>query len=357
MTAGAAGSPARVGVLRRYRDLLPVTADTPLISLGEGDTPLVRSPSLEKRTGAGEVWLKYEGANPTGSFKDRGMVMAIARALEGGAHTAICASTGNTSAAAAAYSARAGIRCVVLVSEQIAAGKMAQSQMYGADVIVLEANFDRRLQIAKDLAAMSPGVVHVNSVNPYRLEGQKTAAFELCDVLGDAPDELYIPVGNAGNIVAYWNGFKVYADLGRARRRPAMRGFQAEGAAAIVREKVIADPKTVASALEIGNPENWTKATEARDESGGSIESVSDEQILEAYRELALEGIFCEPASGAAVAGLLDRARRGAVTSGNSIVCVLTGSGLKDPDRALIQSKPRIEVPAETDAIAGVLGW
>ncbi len=357
MTADAAHSPARVGVLRRYTDFLPVTADTPLISLGEGDTPLVRSPSLEKRTGAGEVWLKYEGANPTGSFKDRGMVMAIAKALEEGAHTTICASTGNTSAAAAAYSARGGIRCVVLVSEQIAAGKMAQAQMYGADVVVLEANFDQRLQLAKDLAGMSSGVVHVNSVNPYRLEGQKTAAFEICDVLGDAPDELYIPVGNAGNIFAYWTGFKAYVDRGRAKSKPVMRGFQAEGAAAIVQGHAIADPRTVASALEIGNPENWTKATGARDESGGSIESVSDEQILEAYRELALEGIFCEPASGAAVAGLLDRARRGLVKSGSSVVCVLTGSGLKDPDRALTQSKPRIEVEAEVESIAGALGW
>ncbi len=357
MRAEAASSPARVGVLRRYAELLPVTADTPLISLGEGDTPLVRSPSLQKRTGADEVWLKYEGANPTGSFKDRGMVMAVAKSLEEGAHTAICASTGNTSAAAAAYSARAGIRCVVLVSEQIAAGKMAQAQMYGADVVVLEANFDERLQLAKDLAAMSSGIVHVNSVNPYRLEGQKTAAFEVCDVLGDAPDELYIPVGNAGNIFAYWTGFRAYVDIGRAKRKPAMRGFQAEGAAAIVQGHAIADPRTVASALEIGNPENWSKATGARDESGGSIESVSDEQILEAYRELALEGIFCEPASGAAVAGLLERARRGLVKSGSSIVCVLTGSGLKDPDRALTQSKPRIEVQAQVEAIAGTLGW
>ncbi len=357
MRTDAAHSPARMGVLRRYADLLPVTVETPLISLGEGETPLVRSPSLEKRTGAGEVWLKYEGANPTGSFKDRGMVMAIAKALEDGSDTAICASTGNTAAAAAAYSARGGMRCVVLVSEQIAAGKMAQVQMYGADVVVLEANFDERLQLAKDLAAMSPGVVHVNSVNPYRLEGQKTAAFEVCDVLGDAPDELYIPVGNAGNIFAYWSGFKVYADVGRANSKPAMRGFQAEGAAAIVQGHAIADPRTVASALEIGNPENWIKATGARDESGGSIESVSDEQILEAYRELALEGFFCEPASGAAVAGLLDRAGRGLVTPGSSVVCVLTGTGLKDPERALTQSKPRIEVEADAGAIAGALGW
>lgn len=357
MTAGVPDSPARVGVLRRYAELLPVTADTPLLSLGEGDTPLVRSPSLEMRTGAGEVWLKYEGANPTGSFKDRGMVMAIAKALEEGAHTAICASTGNTSAAAAAYSARGSLRCVVLVSEQIAAGKMAQAQMYGADVVVLEANFDERLQLAKDLATLSSGVVHVNSVNPYRLEGQKTAAFEICDVLGDAPDEVYIPVGNAGNIFAYWNGFKAYVEVGRAKSKPAMRGFQAEGAAAIVQGHAIADPRTVASALEIGNPENWAKATGARDESGGSIESVTDEQILNAYRELALEGVFCEPASGASVAGLVDRARRGLVSRGSSVVCVLTGSGLKDPDRAMSESNPPIEVEAEVKVIAGALGW
>lgn len=357
MTNGTGRSPARIGVLRRYADLLPIGPETPLISLGEGDTPLVRSAALEARTGARAVWLKYEGANPTGSFKDRGMVMAIAKALEDGAHTTICASTGNTSAAAAAYSAQANMRCVVLVSEQIAAGKMAQAQMYGADVVVLETNFDGRLQLAKDLSAEFPGTVHVNSVNPFRLEGQKTAAFEICDVLGDAPDELYIPVGNAGNISAYWNGFKAYAETGRSTTLPRLRGFQAEGAAAIVRGQAISEPKTVASALEIGNPENWAKATEARDESGGSIESVTDDQILAAYKDLALEGMYCEPASGASVAGLLDRAERGLVMPESSVVCVLTGAGLKDPDRALMESKARIEVAPEAAAIAAALGW
>ncbi len=357
MTARIGPSPERIGVLRRYVDFLPVGPETPLISLGEGDTPLVRSAALEKRTGAGAVWLKYEGANPTGSFKDRGMVMAIAKALEDGAHTAICASTGNTSAAAAAYAAQAGMRCVVLVSEEIAAGKMAQAQMYGADVVVLEANFDGRLQLAKDLSADSPGIVHVNSVNPFRLEGQKSAAFEICDVLGNAPDELYIPVGNASNISAYWNGFNAYVAAGRSRSLPVLRGFQAEGAAAIVRGEAIAEPKTVASALEIGNPENWSKATGARDDSGGSIESVTDDEILAAYRDLALEGVFCEPASGASVAGLLSRAERGLVASGSTVVCVLTGAGLKDPDRALVESKERIVVAAEAGAIAAALGW
>lgn len=355
MTTVTHNSISRVGVLRRYGAFLPVTNKTPLLSLGEGDTPLVRSKSLENRTGAGEVWLKCEGANPTGSFKDRGMVMAIAKALEDKAHTTICASTGNTSAAAAAYSARAGLRCVVLVSGHIAAGKMAQAQLYGADVVVLEGNFDERLKIAKDLASINSGSVHVNSVNPYRLEGQKTAAFEICDVLGDAPAEVYIPVGNAGNICAYWNGFKTYEEAGFAKRRPVMRGFQAEGAAAIVRGCTIANPKTVASALEIGDPENWSKAITARDESGGSIEDVSDTQILAAYRELALEGVFCEPASGAAVAGLLDRAQRGLVVHGSCVVCVLTGSGLKDPDRALSESQEVIAVNA--DSIRSALGW
>ena len=348
-------STSRVGVLRRYGDFLPVTNKTPLLSLGEGDTPLVRSKVLEKRTGAGEVWLKCEGANPTGSFKDRGMAMALAKALEDKAHTTICASTGNTSAAAAAYSARAGLRCVVLVSDHIAAGKMAQAQLYGADVVVLEGNFDERLKLAKDLANLKPGSVHVNSVNPYRLEGQKTAAFEICDVLGDAPAEVYIPVGNAGNIVAYWNGFKTYEEAGFTKCRPVMRGFQAAGAAAIVRGCTIADPKTIASALEIGDPENWSKAITARDESEGSIEDVTDTQILAAYRELALEGVFCEPASGAAVAGLLDRAARGLVAQGSSVVCILTGSGLKDPDLALSESQEVISCNA--DNISSALGW
>ena len=304
----------------------------------------MRLPDLERTSGAGAVFAKYDGCNPTGSFKDRGMALAMSKALEGGAHTVICASTGNTSAAAAAYAGRAGLRCVVLVSDAIARGKLAQAQIYGADVVMMDANFDARLAVAKEICARVPGVEHVNSVNPYRLQGQQSAAFEICSELGRAPDELYIPVGNAGNIHAYWRGFSKFAEAGLVERRPVLRGFQAAGAAPIVSGHPVANPRTVASALEIGNPENWDKAVRARDEADGSIEAITDAAILRAYQQLARWGLFCEPASAVSVAGLLDRARRGLVRAGDQVVCVLTGSGLKDPEVALGRSAAPLRI-------------
>lgn len=344
-------------MLERYQAFLPVTARTPLITIGEGSTPLVRSSQLEQLTGAGEVWLKLEGCNPTGSFKDRGMVVAVAKALEAGSSTIICASTGNTSAAAAALAARTGLACVVLVSgAKVASGKLVQARAYGATVVATDAEFDRGLQIVRELAER-PGVTLVNSVNPHRLEGQKTAAFELCDSLGRPPDELYVPVGNAGNISAYWQGFCEYREAGKVGSTPAMRGFQAAGAAAIVLGRPVPNPDTVASALRIGNPANWKTAERARDESGGSIEAVTDEKILRAYRLLAGQGFFCEAASAASVAGLLDRADRGLVERGACMVCVLTGSGLKDPEMAARQFPPVIEAEPNPSAVAKLLGW
>lgn len=331
-------------MVERWRRFWPVDDSTPRVSLGEGDTPLVRLPDLERETGAGRVWAKYDGCNPTGSFKDRGMALAMSKALEGGAHTVICASTGNTSAAAAAYAGRAGLRCVVLVSDAIARGKLAQAQVYGADVVVMDANFDVRLEVAKEICARVPGVVHVNSVNPYRLQGQQSAAFEICSELGSAPDELYIPVGNAGNIHAYWRGFSKFAEAGLIDERPVLRGFQAAGAAPIVSGRPVPNPSTVASALEIGNPENWDKAIRARDEAGGSIEAIEDADTLEAYRQLAGWGLFCEPASAVSVAGLKNRAGRGLLEAGSRVVCVLTGSGLKDPEVALGRSDPPLRI-------------
>ena len=333
--------------MERWQRFWPVGDSTPRISLGEGDTPLVRLKDLESATGAAEVWAKYDGCNPTGSFKDRGMALAMSKALESGAHTVICASTGNTSAAAAAYAGRAGVRCVVLVSDAIARGKLAQAQIYGADVVVMDANFDIRLEVAKQICARVPGVIHVNSVNPFRLQGQQSAAFEVCSELGRAPDELYIPVGNAGNIHAYWRGFTKFAEAGLIDDRPVLRGFQAAGAAPIVAGHPVENPATVASALEIGNPENWDKAVRARDEAGGSIEAIEDAAILEAYQQLAAWGLFCEPASAVAVAGLLDRARRGLVGSDSQVVCVLTGSGLKDPEVALGRADAPLRMPSD----------
>lgn len=320
------------GVLFRYADRLPITPATPLVTLGEGDTPLVRAPSLERETGC-EVWLKLEGCNPSGSFKDRGMVVAIAKALEAGARAVICASTGNTSASAAAYSARVGLKCVVVIPEgRITQSKLGQAIAHGAQIVAVEGNFDLALEFVREAAASHPFTL-VNSVNPHRLEGQKTAAFEIVDVLGDAPDVLALPVGNAGNITAYWRGFGEYARDGRAGRRPRMFGFEAEGAAAIVRGEPIKSPQTIASAIRIGNPASWRAAVAARDESGGLIGMVGDREIVDAYRWLAArEGVFCEPSSAAGVAGVLQLARKGALSSGQRIVCVLTGSGLKDPE-------------------------
>ncbi len=340
------------GLLSRYERFFPIGPKTPRISLGEGETPLIRSRSLEELTNAKQVWLKCDGANPTGSFKDRGMVLATAKAVEDGAAAVVCASTGNTSASAAAYAARAGLKCAVLVSDEISAAKMAQVQMYGAEVILMDANFDSRLSMAKEITTAVPGVTHVNSVNPYRLIGQRSAAFEICDQLGCAPDEVFIPVGNAGNIHAYWNGFSEYMSAGIVDSRPCMRGFQAEGAAPIVRGKVISAPVTIASALRIGNPENWEKAIEARDESGGTIQAVSDKSIMDAYQALGKEGVFCEPASAASVAGLLLRAKQGLVDPEACVVCVLTGHGLKDSEVADANSlKPTILAPQASDVI------
>ncbi|MBI4299389.1 MAG: threonine synthase [Chloroflexi bacterium] len=323
------------GVLTRYKEFLPITEDTPIFTLGEGDTPLVRSKNLWKQIGHSELYFKLEGCNPTGSFKDRGMVMAVAKALEERSSTIVCASTGNTSASAAAYGAYCGLKTIVLVPKTgVATGKLTQALAYGARVLAIDGNFDQALKLVRSLADVQP-ITLVNSINPNRLQGQKTAAFEIVDNLGDAPDYLFIPVGNAGNITAYWMGFREYKKIGRAARSPHMMGFQAEGAAPIVRGEIVASPETVASALRIGNPASWKGALAARDESGGVIDAVSDKEILEAYKLLAqFEGIFCEPASAASLAGLLKLSRQGMPFEDKRIVCVITGTGLKDPEIA-----------------------
>ena len=322
------------GVLERYAEWLPLTPQTPCVTLGEGSTPLVRARSLEDATGADEVWLKLELCNPTGSFKDRGMVVAVAKAVEQGASAVLCASTGNTSASAAAYAARCGLRAFVLVPEgRIAQGKLAQATAHGARVLAVDGNFDDALQLAQELTDRLP-LALVNSVNPYRIEGQKTAAMEIVDALGDAPDLHAIPVGNAGNITAYWQGYCEYYQAERAAQRPRMLGVQAEGAAPLVHGKPVAKPETIATAIRIGAPASWDGAVAARDESGGKIVAVTDYQILDAYRMLAdSEGIFCEPASAASVAGLLAQHGRGSLR-GTRVVCTITGHGLKDPERA-----------------------
>lgn len=349
----------RPGILARYREYLPVTDRTPLITMNEGDTPLVRSHNLARELGVqGQLWLKYEGANPTGSFKDRGMVMAVAKALEEGSRAIMCASTGNTSAAAAAFAARVGITSIVLVpAGGIALGKLAQALIYGAQVLAVEGNFDQALAIVRDLTARHP-VTLVNSLNPYRIEGQTTAAYEICDALGRAPDYCVLPVGNAGNITAYWEGFKRYHAAGRISSKPRMLGFEAEGAAAIVRGKPIANPQTVASAIKIGNPASWERAVAARNESEGLINFVTDDEILEAYRQVAsTEGIFCEPASAASIAGLRKALSKGWADPDAVFVCILTGHGLKDPDNAIQQAPNLINVAAEVVAVEKVLGW
>ncbi len=345
------------GVLRRYAEYLPLTSRTPMITLGEGETPLVKSRHLAKEVGCDELYLKLEGCNPTGSFKDRGMVVAVAKALEAGSTSIICASTGNTSASAAAYAAYCGLVAIVLVPKgEVAKGKLAQAMACGARILTVNGNFDEALQIVRDLTQRHP-IYLVNSVNPYRVEGQKTAAFEVVDDLGDAPDYLCIPVGNAGNITAYWKGFVEYHRAGKAKRLPRMMGFQAEGAAPIVLGAPVARPKTVASAIRIGNPASWQGALRARDESNGLIAAVSDEEILEAYRLLArTEGVFCEPASAASVAGLLKLARTGWTFQGKRVVCVITGTGLKDPDLATQQAMGELqEVSADLRQVEEVL--
>ena len=339
------------GVIEEYRPHLPVGAGTPVVTLLEGGTPLVPAPRLSERVGA-HVWLKVEGANPTCSFKDRGMTLAISKAVEDGAKAVVCASTGNTSASAAAYAARAGLACAVLIPEgHIALGKLAQALVHGARVLQVRGNFDEALAIVRELPRRAPVTV-VNSVNPYRIEGQKTGAFEVVDVLGDAPDVHCIPVGNAGNITAYWRGYCQYADAGRSTKRPRMLGFQAAGAAPIVLGHPVEHPETVATAIRIGNPASWSSATAAATESGGAIGAVTDDEILEAYRFLAQhESVFCEAASAASVAGLL----KTGVPQGSTVVCVLTGHGLKDPDLAISQISVPVVVEPDIEVILAEL--
>jgi threonine synthase len=345
------------GVLTKYKNFLPVTPKTPLFSLGEGDTPLIRCRQLEKKTGCGELYLKLEGCNPTGSFKDRGMVVAVAKALEAGSRAIMCASTGNTSASAAAYAACCGVSAIIVVPKgKIALGKMAQAIIYRAKIVTIDGNFDQALNIVQSLTQRYP-IAMVNSVNPHRLEGQKTAAFEIIDSLGDAPDYLFIPVGNAGNITAYWKGFVEYYQAGKAKSKPRMMGFQAEGAAPIVRGYVIEHPETVASAIRIGNPASWQKALAARDESGGVIDMVSDEAILAAQRLMAAKGgVFGEPASAASLAGLIKLSQKGMDFSQSRVVCVVTGTGLKDTETAVKDAAPFLELPADLAAVEKALG-
>jgi threonine synthase len=346
------------GVLQHYKKYLPITSKTPLFTIGEGDTPLVRCDKLAKKYGCGELYFKLEGCHPTGSFKDRGMVVAIAKAVESGSKAVICASTGNTSASAAAYAACCGLQCIIVIpGGKIALGKLAQAIVHGAKIIAVDGNFDKALEIVRGLTEKHP-VTLVNSLNPNRIEGQKTAAFEICDALGDAPDYLFLPVGNAGNITAYWKGFKEYYEVGKATQKPIIYGFQAEGAAPIVRGHPIEKPETVATAIRIGNPASWPKAVAARDESGGIIDIVTDEEILAAQRIMATEaGVFGEPASAAPLAGLIKLAKQGKKFPRKIIVCVVTGSGLKDTEAAL-KTVPQItELPADIKAVEKALGW
>ncbi|MGA5690081.1 threonine synthase [Cytobacillus pseudoceanisediminis] len=340
------------GLLKTYKDLLPVNENTPMLTLNEGNTPLIRLDKLSRDWGI-DLYVKTEGANPTGSFKDRGMVMAVAKAKEEGSDAIICASTGNTSAAAAAYAARAGMRCVVVIPEgKIAMGKLAQAVMYGAEVVSIEGNFDQALAMVRKISETEP-ITLVNSVNPYRLEGQKTAAFEICDQLGGAPDILALPVGNAGNISAYWKGFKEYSEV-RGTGLPKMHGVQAEGAAAIVHNRVFENPETIATAIRIGNPASWHLANAALSESNGKIDEVSDEEILCMYRKLASsEGIFAEPASCVSLAGVYKQLRNGEIPHKTKVVAILTGNGLKDPNTAIDCSpvKP-VLLPNDEKAVA-----
>ncbi|WP_131748500.1 threonine synthase [Frankia sp. Cppng1_Ct_nod] len=342
------------GVIEEYRDRLPVSPETPVVTLREGGTPLLPAPHLSELTRC-DVHLKVEGANPTGSFKDRGMTMAISRAVEAGSQAVICASTGNTSASAAAYAARAGLTCAVLVpSGKIALGKLAQALVHGARLLQLDGSFDDCLRVARELADTFP-VTLVNSVNPFRLEGQKTAAFEIVEDLGSAPDVHCLPVGNAGNITAYWRGY-VEEDTRHGSGRPRMHGFQAAGAAPIVRGSVVTAPQTIATAIRIGNPASWEFALDARDASGGSIDAVNDRQILAAYRLLARrEGVFVEPSSAASIAGLLQACAAGLIEAGERVVCTVTGNGLKDPDWAISGAAKPVTIPATVVAAAAAL--
>ena len=353
--------PARPALVEKYREFLPVTDATPVVSLGEGATPLIPVRRLGASIGVPNLHVKFEGMNPTGSFKDRGMVMAVAKALEEGAQSVICASTGNTSASAAAYAAAAGLECVVVLpAGKIALGKLLQALVFGAKVISVSGNFDDALRVVRALSEQDDHpITLVNSVNPFRLEGQRTGAFEVCDDLGRAPDILAIPVGNAGNISAYWKGFREYRDVGRVDSTPAMWGFQAAGAAPLVLGHPVEAPETIATAIRIGNPASWDLAIGARDESGGRIDAVSDAQILDAYRRLQrLEGIFCEPSSAASVAGVIAAAAAGQVDPEALVVAVLTGNGLKDPHTA--EDGLEVKVTEAEPTVAGVaeaLGW
>jgi len=345
------------GLIEKYRQYLPVSDSTPVISLCEGNTPLIKAKNLAKFLGREdlEIYLKFEGSNPTGSFKDRGMTMAVTKAVEEGSKAIICASTGNTSAAAAAYGAKAGLKCFVIIPDgYIALGKLSQAMMYGAKVIAIQGNFDQALDAVKEISNNYP-ITLVNSLNPYRIEGQKTGAFELVEALGDAPDYHFIPVGNAGNITAYWKGYKEFNAIGKCKL-PKMMGIQAEGSAAIVKGQVIKNPETIATAIRIGNPASWKQAEAARDESGGTIDMVSDEKIIEAYNILASkEGILAEPASCASIAGLIKL--KDQVVQNSKLVCILTGNGLKDPDSAIKYAKSPVEkTTSELSDIVKLMG-
>lgn len=347
------------GVIEKYRDFFPVTDKTPVITLQEGSTPLFKAQNLKKAINPLlEIYLKFEGANPTGSFKDRGMTLAVSKALEGGAKAIICASTGNTSASASAYAAKAGIKAFVLIPEgKISLGKLAQAMVHGAKVIQIEGNFDEALSIVKKISEKYPMIL-VNSINPFRIEGQKSASFEVSDQLGEAPQYHLLPVGNAGNITAYWKGYKEYYEAGRIKGLPKMLGFQAAGAAPIVLGHPVEKPETIATAIRIGNPASWQGAIQARDESGGRIEAVTDAEIIEAYKMIAsLEGIFCEPASAASVAGIIKLNRENYFKKSDTIVCTLTGNGLKDPDTAIKYSNMPVRVKAKLVEVERILGY
>ena len=348
----------RVGIIEKYREFMTVTEKTPIVTLLEGDTPLIRADRLSKAISENvTIYLKYEGLNPTGSFKDRGMTMAMSKAVEDGSKAVICASTGNTAASAAAYSARAGLTCAVLLPKgEVALGKLSQSMMHGAKVIALEGNFDDALNLVVDITKKYP-ITLVNSLNPFRIQGQKSGAFEICDTLGRAPDYHAIPVGNAGNITAYWAGYKDYHQAGKISKLPKMIGFQAACSAPIVLGRPVPNPETIATAIRIGNPASWKTAVAARDESGGLIDTVTDDEILEAYSMLAsMEGVFCEPASAASVAGVIKLAKSGFFKEPVTITCVLTGHGLKDPTRAMKVCGEPVTLPADMNAVVKEIG-
>ncbi|MCL5124878.1 MAG: threonine synthase [Deltaproteobacteria bacterium] len=347
------------GIIREYPDFFKFSNDNNVVTILEGNTPLIPAPRLaEKINPQISIFLKYEGLNPTGSFKDRGMTMAVSRAIEAGSKAIICASTGNTSASAAAYAARAGIRAFVVIPEgKIALGKLAQAMIHGAKVIKVLGNFDDALKVVKQISEEYP-ITLVNSLNPHRIEGQKSGAFEICDALGEPPEYHSLPVGNAGNITAYWAGYKAYLDSGKIKNLPKMIGFQAEGASPIVQGRVFEKPETIATAIRIGNPASWKKAEQARDESKGLIDAVSDDEILKAYKMVScLEGVFCEPASAASIAGVIKKSAQGFFNGGERVVCTLTGHGLKDPDNAIKISSEPVTCEPEMRKVLNVLGF